>query len=73
MPVELACRYVGWSHSGFLRRVGETWPQPVRLGGKVLWDRKGLDEAVDRLVGSGEPLVDPFEEAINGEGRREAY
>ena len=70
MPVELACRYVGWSRNGFLRRVGETWPEPVRLGGKVLWDRKGLDEAVDRLVGSGEPLVDPFEEAINGEGER---
>ena len=70
MPAELASRYVGWSRNGFLQRVGETWPEPVRLGGKVLWDRKGLDEAVDRLVGSGEPLVDPFEEAINGEGER---
>ncbi len=70
MPADLACRYVGWSRNGFLRRVGETWPEPVRLGGKVLWDRKALDEAVDRLVGSGEPLVDPFEEAINGESER---
>ena len=70
MPADLACRYVGWSRNGFLRRVGQTWPAPIRLGGKVLWDRKGLDEAVDRLVGSGDQLVDPFEEAINGKGER---
>jgi len=70
MPAELACRYVGWSRPGFMRRVGETWPEPVRLGGKVLWDIKGLDEAVDLLTGKGEPLVDPFEEAINGTGER---
>ena len=70
MDAGLACLYVGWSKTGFLGRVGKTWPEPVRLGGKVLWDRKGLDEAVDRLAGSGEPLVDPFEEAINGEGER---
>ncbi len=70
MQADLACRYVGWSRNGFLRRVGETWPEPVRLGGKVLWDRKGLDEAVDRLGGSEEPLTDQFEEAINGAGER---
>ena len=68
MPADLACRYVGWSRNGFLGRVGKTWPEPVRLGGKVLWCRKGLDEAVDRLVGSGEPLADPYKEAINGVG-----
>ena len=70
LGAELAAGYVGWSRNGFLRRVGETWPEPIRLGGKVLWDRKGLDEAVDRLVGGGESLGDPFEEAINGEGER---
>ena len=70
MQADLACRYVGWSKTGFLRKVGKLWPEPVREGGKVLWCRKGLDEAVDRLVGKGEPLVDPFEEAINGAGER---
>ncbi len=65
MPVALACRYVGWSRNGFLKRVGETWPDPIRLGGKVLWDRKGLDEAVDRLSVYAEPLNDPLMEALN--------
>ena len=66
MQADLACQYVGWSKTGFLRRVGETWPEPVRLGGKALWDIKGLDEAVDRLTGCGEPLTDPYMEALNG-------
>ncbi len=34
MTADLACRYVGWSRNGFLGRVGQTWPEPVRLGGK---------------------------------------
>lgn len=69
LGAELAARYVGWSRNGFLRRVGETWPEPIRLGGKVLWDRKGLDEAVDRLSLCAEPLGDPIMEAIkNGYG-----
>ena len=69
MPAGLAASYVGWSRNGFLRRVGQTWPKPIRLGGKVLWDRTGLDKAVDQLVGCGEPSGDPIMEAIkNGYG-----
>ena len=64
MTADLACRYVGFSRNGFVRRVGETWPEPIRLGGKVLWDKKSLDVAVDRLSGSVKPLVDPFREGI---------
>ena len=64
MPANLACRYVGWSMSGFLTRVGKTWPEPIRLGGKVLWDRRGLDQAVDRMSLHAEPLVDPIMEDI---------
>lgn len=63
MPADLACRYVGWSRNGFLRRVGKTWPEPVRLGGKVLWDIKALDEVVDRLAG-GRAKSDPFVRGI---------
>ena len=68
MTADLACRYVSYSRNGFVRRVGETWPEPIRLGGKVLWDRKALDEAVDRLSGDVGPLGDPFEEAIKSVG-----
>ena len=68
MPADLACRYVGWSKTGFLGRVGKLWPEPLRLGGKVLWDRRQLDAAVDALTGTGEPLVDPLMEAIKGMG-----
>ncbi len=71
MTSELAAKYVGWSKNGFLGRVGEDWPEPIRIGGKVLWDRKGLDFAVDLLTGGalggcgpGNPLGDPFDKAI---------
>ncbi len=36
MTADLACRYVSYSRNGFVRRVGETWPEPIRVGGKVL-------------------------------------
>ncbi len=36
----------------------------MRPGGKVLWDKKALDVAVDRLSGSVAPLVDPFREGL---------
>jgi hypothetical protein len=49
MMADLACRYVSFSRNGFLGRVGETWPEPIRLGGKLLWDRKALKEAVGVL------------------------
>lgn len=65
MSADLACRYVGYSRNGFLKRVGKTWPEPIRLGGKVLWDRKALDEAIDRLSLGAEPLADPFEKALD--------
>ncbi len=70
MPVGLACRYVGWSESGFLDRVGETWPEPVRIGKKVLWDRKALDEAVDRLTTNG-AKSNPFSKGLRNANKSE--
>ena len=64
MTADLACRYVSYSRNGFVSRVGEIWPQPIRLGGKVLWDKNALDVAVDRLSLHTEPLVDPIMEDI---------
>ncbi len=49
MGAELAARYVGWSPSAFRAAIGTKWPEPIRDGGKVLWDIKDLDAAVDRL------------------------
>lgn len=53
MPARLACLYVGWSETGFRERVGELWPEPIRIGGKLLWDRVAIDEVVDRLSANG--------------------
>ncbi len=36
MTADLACRYVSYARNGFVRRVGETWPEPIRVGAKVL-------------------------------------
>ena len=66
MPADLACRYVGWSRTGFVGLVGKSWPEPIRS--KVLWDKKTLDEAVDRLSEGVEPLVDPFMAAFEDVG-----
>ena len=32
-----------------------------------MWVKKGLDQAVDRLSGGTEPLVDPSVEAVNAQ------
>lgn len=49
MGAELSARYVGRSPSAFRAGIGTKWPEPIRDGGKVLWDIKDLDAAIDRL------------------------
>jgi hypothetical protein len=53
MPENLAAAYVGISLSQFRReRDRGMWPMPVERGAKVnTYDRKALDDAVDRLSG----------------------
>lgn len=46
-------------------------PQPVRLGSRLVWDRRRLDAAFDKLQGLSPALtggddVDPFLEDLNG-------
>ena len=53
MPDRLAARYLGIGTTS-LREHG---PQPKRLGGRVLWDRKDLDRWADAL--GGQPLDVP--------------
>ncbi len=33
MPADLACRYVGFSRTGFLLRVGDVWPEGIKVKG----------------------------------------
>lgn len=73
LSAELAAAYVGVSLSGFAAQVGRIWPAPARIGRRTLWDRKDLDEAVDRLKRNGGPSPDPLMEAIDGMGPRHAH
>lgn len=47
MPEKSAAALLGISPSTFRRRVAdETLPKPIRLGGRTLWSRKALLDAV---------------------------
>lgn len=73
MPADLACRYVGFSRTAFLLRVGDVWPEGIKVKGKRLWDRQALDAAVDQLAGKG-AVSDPFVKGIyNGRGQSAAH
>ena len=52
MSVGDAAEYVGISVRTFEKGVGETWPEPIRHGGRKLFDRDALDRAVDALTPS---------------------
>lgn len=52
---EEAAAYVGLSPSAFSDRVqAETFPKPLKLGRRSVWDRRALDLALDRLSGLAE-------------------
>ena len=73
-----AARYVGLSVGTFMAGVGDRWPQPIQLSAtRIGWDRKQLDEAVDRLAGNSAPsaldVLRAGREARSHEGQREAH
>jgi predicted DNA-binding transcriptional regulator AlpA len=48
-----AAAYVGLSPNSFDAQVAAgIFPQPVRMGSRVLYDRRALDRAFDRLSGA---------------------
>ena len=52
-----AAAYLGMSRSKFAALVSDgTIPQPIRLGGLVIWDTRRLDDFVDSL---SEPDITP--------------
>ena len=70
-----AARYVGLSANAFTAGVGDRWPRPIQLTvRRIGWDRKQLDEAVDRLAGNSAPSpLELLEAAIDedsGEARQ---
>lgn len=68
-----AAAYLGISATTFRAGVGRVWPEPVRVGKRVLWDRAQLDAAVDRLERKGASSADPLMEALHGLGSRSAH
>lgn len=71
MSLSLAAAYCGVSPNVFTARVRETaYPKPVRIGGLKVWDRKLLDEALDREVGLAEPSPPPKPETFEDRRRR---
>jgi excisionase family DNA binding protein len=51
LRADRAAAYLSMSRSTFLRLVNEgKLPQPIRIGGIVLWDRLALDLAFEELA-----------------------
>lgn len=51
-----AAAYLGVGKTRFREKwQARVWPQPIREGRRVLWDRKALDSFVDVLAGTGAP------------------
>lgn len=42
-----AAAYVGVSVNTFKTRIGNPWPEPVRMGRRKLYDRRAIERAVD--------------------------
>lgn len=52
LPLRLAAAYLGISPSTLRRGVeAGRYPAPIRDGRRILWDRRRLDEFVDRQSG----------------------
>jgi predicted DNA-binding transcriptional regulator AlpA len=57
-----AAGYIGVSPSYFDQMVKDgRMPQPIRIGSRVVWDRRELDEAFDAL--RGEPKSNSWDDA----------
>ncbi len=64
MGATLANKYVGVGKTKFLQDVGTVWPEPIRMGRRLVWDRLALDRAADRLSGDNNN-ADPLMGALN--------
>jgi len=61
VPRETAAAYVGVSARTFDKLVADgRMPRPVRINGRVIWDRIALDRAFGRLAGQDEDGDDPW-------------
>ncbi len=71
---EQAAAYVGLSVNSFKIRVGREFPDPKIIGARKLWDRRQLDEAVDRLTGRAHDargaIMEGLRRAHKGQARK---
>jgi len=52
MSIAVAAAYMGVKETTFSERVkAKVYPQPIRDGGRVLWDKRALDLLVDAQSG----------------------
>ena len=49
LSADQAAAYVGVSVNTFTSRIGDPWPEAIRIGGRALYDRRAIDRAVDAL------------------------
>lgn len=64
---EAAAQYVGIGVGMFDRMVkGARLPQPIRIGGRKVWDRCALDDAFDALSGAASRTKTGWEDLLDG-------
>lgn len=52
LSVRMAAHYTGVSENMFREEVkAGVWPQPIRRGGRVVWDRQEIDKRFDAMSG----------------------
>lgn len=52
LPLILAAAYCGCSPNSFEADVGKIWPEPLAGLRRKVWDRLGLDQAIDTIPGA---------------------
>jgi predicted DNA-binding transcriptional regulator AlpA len=63
LPREVSASYIGVSPRKFDALVADgRMPRPVRIDGRVLWDRIALDRAFGRLAGQDEDDGDAWKD-----------
>ena len=65
-----AAAYVGLSEPAFTYRVGKELPSACNIGNRKLWDRREIDDAIDRLTGIDAPSSEKLLGRLFGESEK---
>jgi predicted DNA-binding transcriptional regulator AlpA len=64
---EAAAQYTGIGVGMFDRLVKDgRLPKPIRIGGRKVWDRHAVDDAIDRLSGTTRGVKTGWEDFLDG-------